>query len=196
MVAVTAYKTIARREGEWWVIEVEGVGATQAKRLDQVEHMARDLIAVMQDEPNPAIELDVEVHVDDTLDRMVADSEQKLREGQAMVAEARAEKERIMRALQDRKLSVRDIGRLVGVSPQRVSQVIGEGVRTGVRTYRAVKDAVKDGAAAAAADAANAAQRKSVVKVSRRTGTRDEAVAAAKDEYAARKGRRRTKAGT
>lgn len=44
-------------EGEFWVIEVRGVGVTQARRLSQVEEMARDLVAIMV----PGDELVVEI---------------------------------------------------------------------------------------------------------------------------------------
>jgi hypothetical protein len=136
---MSTYKTTASREGDWWVIDVEGVGVTQAKRLDQIEHMARDMITLLKEESDAEIELDVEVHVDPDLDLMRDESERLVREGEAMIARGRAGKVRVMRELQARKLSARDIGRLVGVSHQRVSQVIGEGVRA----YGAVKDAAE-----------------------------------------------------
>jgi hypothetical protein len=63
-----------------------------------------------------------------------------------MIARGRDEKVRVMRALRARKLSARDIGRLVGVSHQRVSQVIGEGVRA----VGVVRDAAKQGGVTAA----------------------------------------------
>ena len=49
MAPVSTYTATAHREGDWWVIDVEGVGVTQAKRLDQVEGMARDMVALMLD---------------------------------------------------------------------------------------------------------------------------------------------------
>jgi hypothetical protein len=32
------------REGPWWVIDLPGIGVTQAERTEDIEHMARDLV--------------------------------------------------------------------------------------------------------------------------------------------------------
>lgn len=51
MVKATRYTAVCRRAGDWWAIavpEINGVH-TQARRLDQVEHMAREAIALMLD---------------------------------------------------------------------------------------------------------------------------------------------------
>jgi len=42
---MTDYSARAWREGSWWVVEVEGVGATQAQTVDTIDHMARALVA-------------------------------------------------------------------------------------------------------------------------------------------------------
>jgi hypothetical protein len=53
------YRARAHREGSYWVIEVEGVGVTQAKRVDQVGPVARDLVAALLDVD--AVDVEVEV---------------------------------------------------------------------------------------------------------------------------------------
>ena len=46
------YQLTATREGQWWIIDVPELDyRTQARKLDQVELMGRDLIALMQDVP-------------------------------------------------------------------------------------------------------------------------------------------------
>ena len=49
--AGTTYHVEAFQEGEWWVARVAGLDAnyTQARTLDEVEEMARDLIALVLD---------------------------------------------------------------------------------------------------------------------------------------------------
>ncbi len=42
-------------------IDVDGVGVTQAKRLDQVQHMARDMVAIMRDVAYDDLAVDVEL---------------------------------------------------------------------------------------------------------------------------------------
>jgi hypothetical protein len=32
------------REEDWWVIDLPGIGVTQAARAEDIEHMARDLV--------------------------------------------------------------------------------------------------------------------------------------------------------
>jgi len=53
----------ARRSEGWWAIEVTGVPGgpfhTQTRRLDQVEAMVKDGIALMADGPEDTIEVDV-----------------------------------------------------------------------------------------------------------------------------------------
>lgn len=46
------YDAVVTRDGRWWMIEVPEVdGLTQARRLDEVEKMAREYIAVTLDLP-------------------------------------------------------------------------------------------------------------------------------------------------
>jgi hypothetical protein len=42
---------VARREGQWWLVEVDGIGATQAARAAEVREQAIDLIAAVLDRP-------------------------------------------------------------------------------------------------------------------------------------------------
>ena len=53
------YIATARRSGDWWAIEVPGVQGvhSQAKRLDQVESMAREAIALMLDVPEDSFDV-------------------------------------------------------------------------------------------------------------------------------------------
>jgi hypothetical protein len=54
------YRAEAVRDGEFWCIRVpELARTTQARSLDEVEPMARDLIAIMDDIPADSFGLDV-----------------------------------------------------------------------------------------------------------------------------------------
>jgi len=48
---LTAHEVETNREGDWWVVRVPGLDAnyTQARTLEEVEEMARDLIALTLD---------------------------------------------------------------------------------------------------------------------------------------------------
>jgi hypothetical protein len=41
------YTATAIREGDYWVIDVPGVGSTQADSIDDIEEMAVDLVIAM-----------------------------------------------------------------------------------------------------------------------------------------------------
>ncbi|WP_100499366.1 HicB family toxin-antitoxin system [Geodermatophilus chilensis] len=136
---MSEYRAIARREGRWWAIEVPGVGWTQARRLDQVEHMACDLVASMNDVDPSTVSVTVEAHVSDELDELRERAASLGREAEEATARAQSEKRRLVHELQAANLPARDIGQLAGISHQRVSQLTKPDRASGpteVVTYR------------------------------------------------------------
>jgi predicted RNase H-like HicB family nuclease len=115
------YTAVCVRSGDWWAIrvpELKGVHS-QTKRLDQVEAMARDAIALfLEVEPGSFA-----VRVQPELPAEVSEALQARAEAKA--ADERADQAtRTAAALLLKKgYSVRDAGRLLGLSPQRVSQI-------------------------------------------------------------------------
>jgi predicted RNase H-like HicB family nuclease len=116
---------ICVRSGDWWAVTVpEVAGAfTQAKRLDQVEAMVADAVALLADVAAENVHVDVKPELDEETRRL-------LEEATTLQADAVAAQERASQAsraavtvLRDRGLSVRDVGRLLMLSPQRVSQL-------------------------------------------------------------------------
>lgn len=61
------YTAVCRRVGDWWAIDVpEAQGVhTQARRLEQVEAMARDAVALLRNVPADSFDVTVEPHLDD-----------------------------------------------------------------------------------------------------------------------------------
>lgn len=122
-----SYRIQAVRSGGWWAItvpELDGV-FSQAKRLDQVEANAREAIAMMLDiDENDVGDLEVQV----TPPPSVAHLLEALRSSEATADKATAEVARIRReaaqALRKEGLPMRDVGELIGVSHQRVSQIL------------------------------------------------------------------------
>jgi hypothetical protein len=54
------YKVDVEREGRWWMVHVSDIdGLTQARRISEIEEMARSLIAISTDTPLD----DVAVHI-------------------------------------------------------------------------------------------------------------------------------------
>lgn len=118
---VKTYSATCQRSGNWWAISVPELKGlhTQARRLDQVAAMAREAIALLLD-VDPA-GIDVEVHPE-----FPATVTEALRARQAArEADERADRatEAAVRALLHDGYTVRDAGALLGLSPQRISQI-------------------------------------------------------------------------
>ena len=119
------YQVKARRSGDWWALEVPEVPGvySQTKRLDQAEAVAREAIAVMLDTEPDDIEVAIDAEIPDDAREALKHVEQAKK---ATEAAAEAEKEAMQRAasILTRDLSQRDASRFLGVSFQRVSQLL------------------------------------------------------------------------
>ncbi len=121
MVAMNRYTVTCRRVDNWWAIrvpELKGVH-TQARRLDQVEDMARDAIALMLDVSPSTIHVDVVPE----LPQEVAKARRARDELREAEDAANAATEKAARWLVEHGYTVRDAGKLLELSPQRVSQI-------------------------------------------------------------------------
>lgn len=122
---MSTYRVTARRTGDWWALEVPELPGvySQSKRLDAASDAAREAIAAMLDtEPDS-----IEVHIEPDLDQETHEAIQAARRARE-AAEAAQDAERdAMRSAAStitRRLSQRDAGELLGVSFQRVSQLL------------------------------------------------------------------------
>jgi DNA-directed RNA polymerase specialized sigma subunit len=125
---MTTYQVTATRDGDWWSLVASDVGgrevASQSRRLDQADAAIREAIALVLDVDLDAFDLDITPELervavsDETLEvlalrRELAElSDRAHRRTPAAVAELRAA-----------GLTVRDVARLLGVTPSRVSQI-------------------------------------------------------------------------
>ena len=115
----------AIREGKWWVVTVQGAGTTQAKTLREAKEMATDLISVMNDVPESTIEVNLIAILPPHLAKEIE---------AAKKAQEEAEVRRITATQKSRKvaydlvkvagLSGKDASEVLGLSPQRVSQLL------------------------------------------------------------------------
>lgn len=115
------------RSGDWWAItvpEVPGVH-TQARRLDQAEEMARDAISLVRGVPAnsfdvllvPDLPPDIEAEVDAA--KELRETAERYQREATVAARALAVK------LVDRyRLTLRDVGRIIGLSYQRIAQLL------------------------------------------------------------------------
>lgn len=120
------YAAVCRRVGDWWAIDVpdaQGVH-TQARRLEQVEAMARDAVALLCNVPADSFDVTVEPHLDDEAElTLAASAEATRRAREAADTASRLQREAATTLVTRYRLTVRDTGMLLHVSPQRVSQL-------------------------------------------------------------------------
>jgi predicted RNase H-like HicB family nuclease len=122
------YTAVAERSGGWWAVTVPDVPGvfTQARRLTGAtgaEAMARAAIAMMLGVPASTVEVRVEPRLGDDLDRQAAEARSARQAAEEAAAEAARKMLDLVRQLTARGLTVRDAGMIVGMSPQRVSQL-------------------------------------------------------------------------
>ncbi|HEY4850635.1 MAG TPA: hypothetical protein VII22_07550 [Streptosporangiaceae bacterium] len=123
MTSRDTYQVTISREDPWWVALVEGVGATEAKKVAELEDMVRDLIMVMRDLDQPDFDLvwdyDLPAEAAEALKDFLRSR------GQHEAAERRylEDAERAAKALDAANVSTREAAQLMHLSHQRVQQL-------------------------------------------------------------------------
>ncbi len=133
----SSYTVSAERNGEWWAITVDELRGvfSQARRLTQVESMARDAIALFLDVPADSFDLSVREKLAPDVALVVA-AAKEARAAAIAHQEVASERSRAAaRTLAAQGLAQRDIGRLLDLSHQRVAQLL-EPVPDGPRARR------------------------------------------------------------
>lgn len=121
------YDITVTREGKWWMIDVPAVdGLTQARRLSEIKDMALSLIAVTLDVPASQVGVNIVAMIVDRIDlverRQQIDTEREaVRDAERRVAALTMD---LVRRLDADHVPLRDIGEAVGVSFQRVHQLL------------------------------------------------------------------------
>lgn len=122
------YDVVITRDGRWWMVAVPAIdGLTQARRLSEAGDMARELIALETGVALESVEVDVHVRLaegEEDLAGRAAGIKAARAEAEAAEARAVAESARLARELAEKNVPVRDIGTLLDLSYQRVSQLV------------------------------------------------------------------------
>jgi len=117
----------ATRTGQWWAIEVSDVAGglhTQARRLDQVVSAVIDAVALVADVSPDAIEVDVIPMLPEAEADLIESARTASQEAALAAERASRLSRQVVEQLRSEGLTVRDVGGLLGVSPQRVSQLL------------------------------------------------------------------------
>jgi hypothetical protein len=124
---VKTYRVIASKEERFWLLSVPELDiVTQARTLDRAEATVRDLIAVWLDVPSESFAVEVEPQLDDEWVRLLRET----KDARSTADRASARASELLRTsvttLHDAGLSAREVGGLVGISYQRVQQLLAE----------------------------------------------------------------------
>jgi DNA-directed RNA polymerase specialized sigma24 family protein len=121
------YTAVARRYGDWWAVDVpklKGV-RTQARRLEHVIPMAADAIALTLDVPEDSFDIVLKVALaeaaGDVLAQLATAKDELARAQKGCQETFRSAAEVLVHK---EGLTVRDAGRILGVSYQRVAQLL------------------------------------------------------------------------
>jgi predicted RNase H-like HicB family nuclease len=134
----------ARRAGSWWAIDVAGLDGvfSQARRLDQVEAMAREAIALYLNVPSDSFEVEIRTTLEPAVSELITKATAAKRRAAAAQAEASNFQHQAARVLVDGGLTIRDAGKLLDVSHQRIAQLLES--RPENPTPAAVADVIGD----------------------------------------------------
>ncbi|HUZ86281.1 MAG TPA: type II toxin-antitoxin system HicB family antitoxin [Candidatus Baltobacterales bacterium] len=121
------YTAQCERAGDWWAIsvpELRGVH-TQARRLEKAEGVARDAIAIFLDVPIDSFEVRIEPRLPRDLEKRVGRVRKVREDAEALQREAAAVSAEVASDLVTKAhMTVRDAGRVLGLSHQRIAQLI------------------------------------------------------------------------
>jgi predicted RNase H-like HicB family nuclease len=128
MVEMRTFEAVARRSGGWWAIEVPELPGvfTQARRIDGAAAMAREAIALFLDVPTADLEVRLRPELPDELRGSVDAARTQRDQAERPQREASTALRSSARQLAAEGLTTRDIGALLGLTHQRIAQLLRE----------------------------------------------------------------------
>ena len=130
---MTTYAVDAEHTGKWWVLQCRDFpGAiTQVRRLDQADQII-EAISFVTGESTAAITITVEPRLPDELSALISTAQAQRQRARELEASAARDLTRGARELVAHGLSQRDAAVILGVSHQRIHQLVtADSVRTG-----------------------------------------------------------------
>lgn len=119
---MSAYTATATREGRWWVIDVAGVGVTQSRTLAEAHTWAQGLVEAVTGKAGADVTV-IPSLPDGTIDR-VRHAQTATARADAELRAAAEEIREATRALHQMGISQQDAAVILGVSRQRVAQLL------------------------------------------------------------------------
>lgn len=124
---MTRYDVRAVRWEYGWELHIDGVGVTQSRGLGDAERMVRDYLHLDFGEAvADGAEIVITPEIGDGIDDEVRQARADVAEADAAQRRAAARSRAVARRMRQQGISGRDIATVLGVSPQRVSQLTRE----------------------------------------------------------------------
>jgi hypothetical protein len=129
----TIYTVTATRTREWWALEVPGLpgASSRARRLDQAEGAAGAAIALLLDVPADSFGVEVEPELEGPSGELLDVARLARERAELAQEEARTTTIAAVQTFAGQGMTVRDIGRLIGVSHQQAAKLLRRGERAG-----------------------------------------------------------------
>jgi predicted XRE-type DNA-binding protein len=118
------YQVVAHRWEHGWELHIDGVGVTQSRSLSEAETMVRHYIALDLDAPEDSFEVSITPEIGDGIDEEMRFARDAARRADEMTREAAVRSRKAARHMRDFGLSGGDIAAVLGISKQRVSQLL------------------------------------------------------------------------
>ena len=132
------FEAVAHRDGKWWTFKIPALSSPsprggghrivamgQARTAAEVESVARDLAATWMDVDDPAaIDIRVTYRLPDPVGKNLERAESLETRGRAAISQAVALRRSAARALTEAGLSQSDAATVLGLSRQRVQQLV------------------------------------------------------------------------
>ncbi|MGO9149496.1 MAG: type II toxin-antitoxin system HicB family antitoxin [Acidimicrobiales bacterium] len=123
------YTVTTERSGSWWAFSVPEIPGAhgQARRLEQVRDEARDVISMMLDAESDSFDVSLSIKLDPRIEHALDEAKAARKD---LDSYQRVAQEKLRLAAEQIKevggLSIRDIGSLLDVSFQRISQILSD----------------------------------------------------------------------
>lgn len=121
------YHAKVERDGKYWLVHVPEIDKyTQARNLREVERVARDLIAIIEEVEPESFEIEVSIELPEEAADHWGRSKQLHELSDALKAEAAEEAREAVKSLTALGLTLREAGQSLGVSFQRAGQLVAD----------------------------------------------------------------------
>jgi transcriptional regulator with GAF, ATPase, and Fis domain len=120
----TEVKARARRDGRWWYIEFPELGTSgQARTIKEIDEIALEVAALWLDVDESTLNVTVALDLPERAAQLWNQANEADARAREDAKAAAALRRSAVAALQEEHISKADAARLLGLSPQRISQL-------------------------------------------------------------------------